>query len=262
MAFQAPSEVEEDEELAEAIRLSLAGLRVEEAADPLLGGTAPPQPEAEPEVGPASSSGGSASLTAGRDIQINVFVSADGHLAAEAAARGHRRALAAANRRSGAAAGSSSAKAPAPAPPAPLAGGAPRPAAAVAPPPAAAGGAPPAAAAHHGAAPGGGAPAAPARPEPAVVSLAEAQGLVAADLAAGGRAYAVWRTPGSGRVLAGVHIGHRCWDSLVRWLEGGRYVSGRDRLRGADSLEAAVCLYEDEAWSHQAPLPPPIYRWP
>ena len=267
-----PPETEFDAELAEAVRLSLEGLHLEaeaEVGDPLPGGAAAsPQPEAEPEaeVVPEAGGGGSssASLSAGRDIRIiqHIYVSADDYTA-ELAARGRHRVLAAANRGRGSSSGGASSKASAPSP-APAPGGQAQPkAAAPAPPPAAAGGACPAAA-HHGAAPGSSAPATPARAEPTVLSLAEARTLVATALAAGvvGRAYAVWRTPGSGRVLVGVHIGARCWDCLVRWLEGGRYVSGRDRLRGADNLDAAVRLYEGEAQRHLAPVPPQVFRWP
>ena len=76
-----------------------------------------------------------------------------------------------------------------------------------------------------------------------------------------GRAYAVWSAPLSRSPVIGVHIGPHCWHSVEECLCGGRYLTGRDRLRGAWGLAAALELYESERRRWRAPSSPTIYIW-
>ena len=80
-------------------------------------------------------------------------------------------------------------------------------------------------------------------------------------------AYAVWRVPeaqlcgclfcaaaSEPRDLRGVHLSHRAaWRGISERLPGGRYFSGRDRLRGFYYAEEAVEAYLAEQVRHGAP---------
>lgn len=81
------------------------------------------------------------------------------------------------------------------------------------------------------------------------------------EAAPSGRAYAVWATPRSTEQLVGVHVGPLAWRAIVTRLEHGRYQSGRDRLRGADSLNQAVDLFSAEARRHGVSPTPTVFRW-
>ena len=77
-----------------------------------------------------------------------------------------------------------------------------------------------------------------------------------------GHAYAVWRLPGAVEDLRGVHAGGlRGWRAITAAIPGGRYRPGADRLRRAETLSAALTLYEAEAERHGAPWPPRVFAW-
>ena len=77
-----------------------------------------------------------------------------------------------------------------------------------------------------------------------------------------GHAYAVWRLPGAAQDLRGVHAGGlRGWRAITAAIPGGRYRSGTDRLRRAETLTAALAVYEAEAERHGAPTPTRVFAW-
>ena len=75
------------------------------------------------------------------------------------------------------------------------------------------------------------------------------------------RSYAVWATPGSSCGLVGVHTGAGCWDFIQPCLCGGVYVRGRDRLCGRDTLALAITTYQAEARRHGVPRDPTYFFW-
>ena len=77
-----------------------------------------------------------------------------------------------------------------------------------------------------------------------------------------GHAYVVWRLPGAAEDLRGVHAGGlRGWAAITAAIPGGRYRPGADRLRRAETLSAAIALYEEEAERHEAPAPTRVFVW-
>ena len=77
-----------------------------------------------------------------------------------------------------------------------------------------------------------------------------------------GHAYAVWRLPGAAQDLRGVHAGGlRGWRAIAAAIPGGRYRPGTDRLQRAESLTAALAVYEAEAERHGAPTPTRVFAW-
>ena len=77
----------------------------------------------------------------------------------------------------------------------------------------------------------------------------------------GTRSYAVWSTPGSTRDLVGVHIGRGAWYGIASCLQGGRYLSGSDHLRGAWGLTAAIRECQQDYRRHGVPREPRIFLW-
>ena len=101
-------------------------------------------------------------------------------------------------------------------------------------------------------------PAAPAEPRPPLRPRRGAGGPVSQR----GHAYAVWRLPGSAQDTRGVHAGGpRGWRAIASAIPGGRYRPGTDRLQRAESLSAALAVYEAEAERHGAPTPTRVFAW-
>ena len=75
------------------------------------------------------------------------------------------------------------------------------------------------------------------------------------------RVYVIWVTPGSSENLVGVHSGPRAWPEIARRLQGGSYLSGRDRLAGVWGQDEAFRLFHSEAQRHGVQSPPTVFRW-
>ena len=83
--------------------------------------------------------------------------------------------------------------------------------------------------------------------------------------------YIVWSAPGASEELRGIHSGGlRAWSAIASRLQGGRYCTGRDNLRGwthssprerYTSQTSAFQAYCAEASRHGAPLPVKVFRW-
>jgi hypothetical protein len=75
------------------------------------------------------------------------------------------------------------------------------------------------------------------------------------------RWYAVWRVPGALYPVVGLHAGDiSAWSRIVGAIPGGRYRSGRDRLRRYGTEEQAIDGFYAEAPGHQVELPAVYYR--
>jgi len=76
-----------------------------------------------------------------------------------------------------------------------------------------------------------------------------------------GQCYTVWRTPGAVEDIIGLHCGAHAWDQIRLRLAGGAYQTGRDRLAGFRSFDAARAAYVREAVHHRAPVLPRVFLW-
>ena len=86
-------------------------------------------------------------------------------------------------------------------------------------------------------------------------------GNIPAGVALDGRSYAVWKTPGSGRDLVGVHIGAGCWHRISACLQNSQYTTGRDQLRGSWGLDGAVAEYKRDSARWRVAAEPTIFVW-
>ena len=103
-------------------------------------------------------------------------------------------------------------------------------------------------------------PAPPTEAEPTIVlTFDEADELPEEELVRACRSYCVWVAPDARRPVEGIHTGPRAWTYVAARLETGAYRRGYERLKGYDSLDAAI-----EAWFYDGPAgvsDPQVFFW-